>query len=56
LVQRCEQAFTARLGRKHGIAVTNGTAALDAAVAALDIGPGDEVILPPSPSSPAPPP
>lgn len=45
-VQRFEQAFAARMGRKHGIAVTNGTAALDAAVAALGIGPGDEVILP----------
>ena len=45
-VQRFEHAFAARMGRKHGIAVTNGTAALDAAVAALGIGPGDEVILP----------
>jgi len=45
-VARFEQAFAARMGRKHGIAVTNGTAALDAAVAALDIGPGDGVILP----------
>ena len=45
-VQRFEQEFAARMGRKHGIAVCNGTAALDAAVDALDIGPGDEVILP----------
>lgn len=45
-VARFEQAFAARMGRRHGIAVTNGTAALDAAVAALGIGPGDEVILP----------
>jgi perosamine synthetase len=45
-VKRFEQEFAARMGRRHGIAVCNGTAALDAAVEALDIGPGDEVILP----------
>jgi len=45
-VKRFEQEFAARMGRKHGIAVCNGTAALDAAVEALGIGPGDEVILP----------
>lgn len=45
-VSRFENEFAARVGRKHGIAVTNGTAAIDAAVEALGIGPGDEVILP----------
>lgn len=45
-VKRFEAEFAARVGRKHGIAVTNGTAALDAAVEAIGIGPGDEVILP----------
>lgn len=45
-VKRFEEEFAARMGRKHGIAVTNGTAAIDAAVEALGIGPGDEVILP----------
>jgi perosamine synthetase len=45
-VERFEAAFAARVGRKHGIAVTNGSAALEAAVAALKLGPGDEVILP----------
>ena len=45
-VSRFEQAFAARMGRKHGIAVCNGTAALDAAIEALGIGQGDEVILP----------
>ena len=45
-IKEFEQKFAARVGRKHGIAVTNGTAALDAAVEALGIGPGDEVILP----------
>lgn len=34
------------MGRKHGIALSSGTAAIDAAVEALDIGPGDEVIMP----------
>jgi perosamine synthetase len=45
-VKEFEQKFSARMGRKHGIAVTNGTAAIDAAVEALGIGPGDEVIMP----------
>ena len=45
-VKRFEEEFAARVGRKFGIAVCNGTAALEAAVAALEIGPGDEVILP----------
>src|SRR4029079_15905573 len=45
-VTRFETEFAARVGRKYGIGVTNGTAALDAAVAALGIGPGDEAILP----------
>ncbi|MGH6849422.1 MAG: DegT/DnrJ/EryC1/StrS family aminotransferase [Methylocella sp.] len=45
-VRRFEQEFAARVGRKHGIAVCNGSAALDAAVAALGLGAGDEVILP----------
>lgn len=45
-VTRFEQEIAARVSRKHGIAVCNGSAALDAAVVALGIGPGDEVILP----------
>lgn len=45
-VRQFEEQFSARLGRKHGIAVCNGSAALEAAVVALGIGPGDEVILP----------
>lgn len=45
-VQEFEKQFAARVARKHGIAVSNGTTALDAAVDALGIGPGDEVILP----------
>jgi len=45
-VSEFEQRFAARVGRRHGIAVCNGTAALEAAVVALGLGPGDEVILP----------
>ena len=45
-VRRLEETFAARVGRKHGIALCNGSVALDVAVAALGIGPGDEVILP----------
>lgn len=45
-VKRFEAEFAARVGRKYGVAVTNGTAALDVAVEAIGVGPGDEVILP----------
>jgi perosamine synthetase len=45
-VEEFERKFADRLGRQYGIAVSNGSMALEAAIAALDIGPGDEVILP----------
>jgi perosamine synthetase len=45
-VARFEEAWAAYCGATYGIAVTNGTAALYAAVDALRLGPGDEVILP----------
>ncbi|AEF99615.1 DegT/DnrJ/EryC1/StrS family aminotransferase [Methylomonas methanica] len=45
-IKEFEQKFSASVNRKYGIAVTNGTAALDAAVEALGIGQGDEVIMP----------
>jgi len=41
-----EAGMAARVGRKFGVAVCNGTAALDVALAALAVGPGDEVIIP----------
>jgi perosamine synthetase len=45
-VARFEAAMAAAAERRHGIAVCNGTVALEAAVAALELEPGDEVILP----------
>ena len=43
---RFEQEFAAAHGAKHGIAVTNGTHALEVVLAAAKIAPGDEVIVP----------
>jgi UDP-4-amino-4,6-dideoxy-N-acetyl-beta-L-altrosamine transaminase len=42
-----EEAFAARVGACHAVAVSNGTAALHAAIFAVGIGPGDEVITTP---------
>jgi len=41
-----EEMFAKWLGAKMAISCTNGTAALHIALASLDIGPGDEVIVP----------
>ena len=46
LVSEFEDRFSNIVDRKFGIAVSSGSAALDVAVAALEIGLGDEVILP----------
>jgi len=45
-VKRLEAGMAELTGRKHGIAVCNGSVALDVALAALRLGPGDEVIMP----------
>lgn len=44
--ERFERAVAARLGAKHVIAVTSGTAALFLALAGLGVGHGDEVVVP----------
>lgn len=41
-----EKEFAARMQTRYALAVTSGTAALQCALAALEVGPGDEVILP----------
>jgi len=46
-VSKFEKEFAQYIGVKHAIAVNTGTAALHMAIAALNIGPGDEVIVPP---------
>ena len=45
-LQKFEQQWADYCGRQFGIAVSNGTAALQLAVLALDPKPGDEIILP----------
>ena len=45
-VEEFERKVADWVGRKHAVAVANGTAALDIAIEALDIGFGDEVIVP----------
>lgn len=39
-----EQEYAESLGMPHAIALTNGTVALELALYALDVGPGDEVV------------
>ena len=45
-VKQFETQFSEYIGRKFGIAVSNGSGALDIAVQALKISVGDEVIMP----------
>jgi len=47
VVKEFEKEFASYIGVKHAIGVNSGTAALHIAISALDIGPGDEVIVPP---------
>lgn len=45
-VKQFEEKMSASVGRKYGIAVANGTAALEVAMQAIGIEEGDEVIMP----------
>jgi len=45
-IEEFEQKWAAYCGMKHGIAVSNGTVALQTAVACLDLKPGFQVIMP----------
>lgn len=45
-VKRLEDNMAAYVGRKHAAAVSNGTVALDLAIEAMELNPGDEVIMP----------
>ena len=46
-VEAFEKAFAAYVGRRHAVAVANGTAALHLALLAHGVGKGHEVVLPP---------
>jgi perosamine synthetase len=41
-----ERAFAETFGRRHGVAVSSGTAGLELGVQALGLGPGDDVLVP----------
>lgn len=45
-VEQFEKQMSKTVGREYGIAVSNGTAALEVAMQAIGIGKGDEVIMP----------
>lgn len=45
-VKEFEEKFSQYIGKKFGIAVSSGTAALEMAVGAIGLKPGDEVIMP----------
>lgn len=47
MVEQFEQAVADFVGTEYAVAVSSGTAALHAAMYAVGIGPGDEVIVPP---------
>lgn len=45
-IDEFEEKWASYCGRKYGVAVSNGTTALQIAVRCLDLKPGDEVIMP----------
>ena len=46
VITQLETSFAATCGTAHAVAVSSGSAALHVAVAALGVGPGDEVVVP----------
>jgi dTDP-4-amino-4,6-dideoxygalactose transaminase len=46
VIRELEQAYAARFKRRHAVAHCNGTAALHAAFFALNLQPGDEILVP----------
>lgn len=46
-IREFEREYAQSLGRKHAIALMNGTVALELALAVLGVGPGDEVVTTP---------
>lgn len=47
MVNRLEAEFAAKLGVRHAIACSSGTASVHLGIAVLDLEPGDEIIVPP---------
>src|SRR5882672_8294505 len=45
-VKEFEEKFASFLGMKHGVAVCNGTASIEAALFALEVKAGDQIIMP----------
>jgi UDP-4-amino-4,6-dideoxy-N-acetyl-beta-L-altrosamine transaminase len=45
-VEAFEQALAARVGARHAVSCSSGTAALHLAAIALDLGPGDSAVVP----------
>ncbi len=45
-VKQFEEKMSISVGRRYGVAVSNGTAALEVAMQAIGVGEGDEVIMP----------
>ncbi|MBF0126627.1 MAG: aminotransferase class I/II-fold pyridoxal phosphate-dependent enzyme, partial [Magnetococcales bacterium] len=46
MVPRFEEALARQTGARHGVALSSGTAALHLAALALELGPGDGVVVP----------
>jgi 8-amino-3,8-dideoxy-alpha-D-manno-octulosonate transaminase len=46
MCDKLEQEFAQYIGTSHALAVSSGTAALNVAMAAMGVGPGQEVIIP----------